>query len=114
MCNIFLACEPLTGKRIVKIAERKTRRDWAYFLEEIALQQEKADKITLIMDNLNTHIPGSLYEVFPPAKAKAIWDRFEFVCIHPKTWKLVEHGRDRIECTNRSVLKKKNGEYRAC
>jgi len=79
MCNIFLACEPLTGKRIVKITERKTKRDWAYFLEEIALQQEKADKITLIMDNLNTHIPGSLYEVFPPVKAKALWDRFEFV-----------------------------------
>jgi hypothetical protein len=79
MCNIFLACEPLTGKRIVKITGRKTRRGWAYFLEEIALQQEKVDKITLIMDNLNTHIPGSLYEAFPPAKAKALWDRFEFV-----------------------------------
>src|SRR4030042_6350345 len=79
MCNIFLACEPLAGKRMVKITERKTKRDWAWFLEEIALQQENTDKITLVMDNLNTHIPGSLYEVFPPAKAKAIWDRFEFV-----------------------------------
>jgi hypothetical protein len=57
-CNIFLACEPLNGKRIVKITERKTKQDWAYFLEEIALQREDADKITLIMDNLNTHVPG--------------------------------------------------------
>jgi hypothetical protein len=48
-------------------------------VEEIAIQQENADKITLIMGNLNTHIPGSLYEVFPLAKAKALWDRFEFV-----------------------------------
>ena len=79
MCNIFLACEPLTGKRMVKITERKTKRDWAYFLEEIALQRENADKITLVMDNLNTHVPGSLYETFSPAKAKALWDRFEFV-----------------------------------
>lgn len=79
MCNIFIACEPLSGKRVVKITERKTKRDWACFLEEIALQQENADKITLVMDNLNTHIPGSLYEMFPPAKAKALWDRFEFV-----------------------------------
>ncbi len=63
---------------MVKINERKTKRD-TYFLEEIALQQEYADRITLIMDNLNTHIPRSLYEVFPPAKAKALWDRFEFV-----------------------------------
>jgi len=57
MCNIFLACEPLTGKRMVKITERKTKRDWAYFLEEIALQRENAAKITLVMDNLNTHVP---------------------------------------------------------
>jgi hypothetical protein len=79
MCNIFLACEPLTGKCMVKITERKTKRDWAYFLEEIALQQENANKITLVMDNLNTYIPGFLYEVFSSAKVKAIWDRFEFV-----------------------------------
>jgi len=79
MCNIFLACEPLAGKRMLKINERKTKRDWAYFLEEIAAQYENTDKITLVMDNLNTHIPGSLYEAFPPAKAKALWDRFEFV-----------------------------------
>ena len=79
VCNIFLACEPLAGKRMVKITERKTKRDWAYFLEEIADQYETAEKITLVMDNLNTHAPGSLYETFPPDKAKALWDRFEFV-----------------------------------
>jgi len=79
MCNVFLACEPLAGKRMVKITERKTKRDWAYFLEEIADQYETAEKITLVMDNLNTHAPGSLYETFSPDKAKAIWDRFEFV-----------------------------------
>lgn len=78
-CNIFLACEPLTGKRMVRITERRTKREWAHYLEEIAVQYENADKITLIMDNLNTHIPGSLYETFPPAKAKALWGRFEFV-----------------------------------
>jgi len=79
MCNVFLACEPLAGKRMVKVTERKTKQDWAYFLEEIADQYETAEKITLVMDNLNTHKPGSFYEVFPPEKAKAIWDRFEFV-----------------------------------
>ena len=79
ICNIFLACEPLTGKRIVKVTERRTKQEWAYFLEEIEAQHENKDKITLIMDNLNTHIPGSLYKTFPPAKAKALWDKFEFV-----------------------------------
>jgi hypothetical protein len=79
MCNIFIAGEPLAGTRMVKITERKTKRDWACFLEEIADQYERAEKITLVMDNLNTHVPGSLYEMFPPDKAKAIMDRFEFV-----------------------------------
>ena len=79
MCNVFIACEPLAGKRMVKITERKTKRDWAFFLEDIANQNEEVEKITLVMDNLNTHVPGSLYETFQPDKAKAILDRFEFV-----------------------------------
>jgi hypothetical protein len=64
---------------MVKVTERKTKQDWASFLEDIATQYEEAEKITLVMDNLNTHGPGSLYETFPPAQAKALWDRFEFV-----------------------------------
>ena len=64
---------------MVKITERKTKQDWAIFLEEIADQYKDAEKITLVMDNLNTHEPGSFYEAFLPEKAKALWDRFEFV-----------------------------------
>ena len=64
---------------MVTITERRTSQDWAYFLEEIAGQYESAGKITLVMDNLNTHVPGSFYETFPPDKAKALWDRFDFV-----------------------------------
>jgi len=79
VCNIFMACEPLAGKRMVKITERKTKQDWAVFLEEIAMQYKDAHRITLVMDNLNTHEPGSFYEAFLPEKAKALWDRFEFV-----------------------------------
>ena len=79
VCNIFMACEPLSGKRMVTVTERKTKRDWACFIETIADQYKAAEKITLVMDNLNTHVPGSLYEMFPPEKARALWDRFEFV-----------------------------------
>lgn len=79
VCNIFMASEPLAGKRIVKITERKTKKDWARFLEDIAAKYQDAEKITLVMDNLNTHKPGSLYETFSPAKAKKLWDRFDFV-----------------------------------
>jgi hydroxypyruvate isomerase len=58
-CNIFLACEPLAGKRIVEVTERRTRQDWAQFLKVIADHYSEAEKITLVMDNLNTHTPGS-------------------------------------------------------
>ena len=79
VCNIFLAFEPLAGKRMVRVTERKAKQDWACFLEEIADRYESAEKITLVMDNLSTHEPGALYETFQPEKAKELWDRFEFV-----------------------------------
>lgn len=78
-CNIFMANEPLAGKRMVEVTEFKTKVDWAFFIEKIASRYKDAEKITLVMDNLNTHSPGSLYEAFAPHKAKALWDRFEFV-----------------------------------
>jgi len=79
VCNVFMASEPLAGKRMTKVTERKTKMDWAQFLQNIAEHYPSAQKITLVMDNLNTHSPGALYETFPPDKAKALWDRFEFV-----------------------------------
>ena len=78
-CNIFIACEPLAGKRMVKITERRRRQDWAQFLQNIAEKYTTAEKITLVMDNLNTHTAGSLYETYPPEVAKTLWQRFEFV-----------------------------------
>lgn len=79
VCNVFMACEPLAGRRMTKVTERKTKADWAHFLDDIARQYPQAQRITLVMDNLNTHTPASLYETFAPEKAKALWDRFEFV-----------------------------------
>jgi len=79
VCNIFMANEPLVGTRMVKITERKTISDWAYFAKDIADSYPNATRITLVMDNLNTHKPESLYSVFPPKDAKELWDRFEFV-----------------------------------
>ncbi len=79
VCNVFMATEPLAGRRLTKVTERRTKIDWAHFIEDIAERYIDAEQITLIMDNLNTHSPGALYEVFPPDQAKALWDRFEFV-----------------------------------
>jgi hypothetical protein len=78
--NIFMANEPLAGKRYVKVTETRTKTDWARFIKEIADQHYPlAKKIRLVMDNLATHKPAALYETFPPREAKRIWDRFEFI-----------------------------------
>ena len=74
-----MATEPLAGRRMTKVTARRTKTDWAHFLNDIAERYPGAKRITLVMDNLNTHRPGALYEAFPPAQAKALWDRFEFV-----------------------------------
>ncbi len=62
LSNIFIACEPLAGKRMVKVTERKTALDWTCFMEDVAAQYEHAEKITLVMDNLRTHNAGSFYQ----------------------------------------------------
>ena len=79
VCTVFMAVEPLAGQRTVRITERRTKQDWARFLQDIDGQYRRAEKITLVMDNLNTHGPGSLYATLAPPAAKALWDRFEFV-----------------------------------
>lgn len=79
-CNVFMANEPLQGKRYVEITERKTKKDWAMFVKKIADElYPKASLITLVMDNLNTHSTGAIYEVFPAGEAQRLCGRFNFV-----------------------------------
>lgn len=80
MVNIFMANEPLKGIRIVEVTEFKTKKDWAKFVKRIADEMyPEAKKITLVMDNFNTHNASSFYENFAPEEAKRLWDRFEFI-----------------------------------
>jgi len=80
VANIFLASEPLEGKRYVEVTQRRTKVDWAIFIKQIADDWYKdAKKITLVMDNLATHKAAALYEAYAPKEAKRIWDRFEFI-----------------------------------
>jgi transposase len=80
VANIFIANEPLAGKRIVKITAQKKKVDWAEFIKEIAdTHYPKAEKIRLVMDNYGTHKAAALYEAFKPEEAKRIWNRFEFI-----------------------------------
>lgn len=78
VASIFLEVEPLGGKRHVKITERRTRQDWALFIKEMLEERyPDAEKVVLVMDNLNTHNIASLYATFPAAEARDLAQRLE-------------------------------------
>lgn len=80
VANVFMANEPLAGKRFVKVTDQKKKADWAIFIRELADKfYPNAKKIRLVMDNYGTHKAAALYEAFRPEEAKRIWDRFEFI-----------------------------------
>ena len=76
--NVFLVCEPLAGKRYAKVTTRRTQADWAEFMREVIdMHYPKAEKIVLVMDNLNTHSPASFYQAFPPEEAARLCEKLE-------------------------------------
>ncbi len=78
MVNLFLVCEPLRGWRQVRVSDQRTRLDWAATVKElIDVHYPTAETIVLVMDQLNTHSPASLYEAFPPAEAKRLAAKLE-------------------------------------
>lgn len=78
MCKLFLACEPLAGKRFVKVTEHRTSQDWSHFIRELVdTHYPMAEKIVLVMDNLNTHTPSSLSQTFAPAEAQRLLQKLE-------------------------------------
>jgi hypothetical protein len=77
--NVFCASEPLGNWRRLAVTDRRTRVDWAHFVRGLvdAPRYRDAERVVLVMDQLNTHSPASLYEAFEPAEAKRIADRLE-------------------------------------
>ncbi len=76
--NLFLVCEPLRGWRHVTVSDRRTRLDFACCIKELVdIHYPEAEQLVLVLDNLNTHTPASLYEAFPPAEAKRLADKLE-------------------------------------
>jgi hypothetical protein len=72
--------EPLTGWRHIAVTDRRTKTDWAHEIRKLVdVHRPNAERITLVMDNLNTHSLGSLYEAFPPQEARRIIHRIEVV-----------------------------------
>jgi hypothetical protein len=77
--NLFLFCEPLQGRRWVDATEQRTRMDWAHQIKELVdvVRYPEAERIVLVMDNLNAHTPASLCEAFKPEEAKRLADKLE-------------------------------------
>lgn len=108
VAQIFMAVEPLRGKRHVVVTERRTACDWAAFIEFLLVEKyPDAEKIRLVMDNLNTHTIASLYVAFEPQKARELARRLE---IHytPKhgSWlniAEIEFSALKVQCLDRRI-----------
>jgi len=80
VCNLFICFEPLQSRRHVQIADQRTAIDWAYFMRDVAdVYYPDAKKIVAVMDNLNTHGPGSFYEAFAPMKPNGSRHALNFI-----------------------------------
>jgi DDE superfamily endonuclease len=78
VANVFMFMEPLTGRCWVDITEQRTKVDWAHQIEQLVDERyPKAERIVLVMDNLNTHSPASLYEAFDPKEARRLSEKLE-------------------------------------
>ena len=76
--NLFLFFEPLTGQRHLRVTDQRTAVDWAHQIRDLVdVHYPQAERITLVMDNLNTHTPASLYKAFSPKEARRILERLE-------------------------------------
>lgn len=76
--NLFLALEPLRGQRTVQVSDQRTRLDFARCVKDLVdVQYPDVERIVLVLDQLNTHTPASLYAAFPPAEAKRLTDKLE-------------------------------------
>ena len=104
-CSVFCAIEPLAGKYINKVTERRTKDDFAKFVSSIARKYETAEKIVLVMDNLNTHKKKSLTDFYGEEKGAAIWHRFD-VHYTPKHGSWLNQAEIAINMYSRQCLGK--------
>lgn len=78
-CALFAAVEPLTGRRLAQVHERRTKREFTQFCQALAAAYPNALKIRLVLDNLNTHNASSFYEHLSAEEAYALAERFELI-----------------------------------
>jgi hypothetical protein len=77
-CALLAGIEPLTGKRLARVFDQRTKREYALFMKALAARYPKAKKIRVVQDNLNTHDISAFYETMSAEEAFALAQRFEF------------------------------------
>jgi hypothetical protein len=105
--NLFMFFAPLLNWRHVKVTDRRTATDWAQCMKDLVdLHFPDAETIVVVMDNLNTHTPASLYAAFTPEEAKRIWDRLE---LHytPKHGSWLNMAEIELSALSRQCLKRR-------
>ena len=79
VADVFMVFEPLVGKRHIEITDQRRREEWARVMQKVSDElYPQAEKIVVVMDNLNTHTPAAFYQVFEPGEARRLVERFEF------------------------------------
>ena len=92
VAEIFIEVEPLTGRRHVEASEHRTKKDWAWWIKGMLDERyPHAERVRLVMDNLNTHSLSSLYEVFKPQEARRLAERLEIHGVKQHDAKIVDY-----------------------
>ena len=110
-CVVLMAVEPLAGRRIVKVTQQKTKKDYAQFMQALSVSYPEAERIVLVQDNLNTHNPSSFYEAFPAAEAFALAQRFEMVYT-PKKASWLNMAEIELSALSKQCLDRRIAEMR--
>jgi transposase len=109
-CNLFIACEPLAGKRYLQVTEHRTKADFAHFIRQLVdVYYAGAEKIVLVMDNLNTHTLAALYEAFPPAEARRLVEKLE-IHYSPKHGSWLNMAEIELSVLSRQCLDRRIGK----
>jgi hypothetical protein len=107
--NLFMIFEPLAGKRHIEVKEQRTKRDWAECMKMVVDElYPDARKITIVMDNLNTHTPASLYGRFSPEEARRITEKLD-IQYTPKHGSWLNMAEIEFSALSRQCLKRRIG-----
>jgi hypothetical protein len=108
--NLFMICEPQTGWRHVEVTERRTKQDFAHQMKWLVDERyPEAEVIRVILDNLNTHGPGPLYEAFEPAEARRLVEKLEFHYT-PKHGSWLNMAEIELSISQRQCLNRRIGD----